>query len=87
MISDFRSLASRWLYRALDAVTKIASPDFRVIIQMSLESAPIEDMDIAFEDVFQLASIDVSSPRTRNKAQYLQMCISRVFECAEVFEE
>ncbi len=45
-ISNFRSLASRWLYRALDAVKEQFSPDFRVIIQVTLESAPIEDMDI-----------------------------------------
>ena len=53
--SNFRSLASRWLYRALDSVSQQASPDFRVIIQMSLESAPVEDMDMAFEDIFELS--------------------------------
>jgi len=87
ILSNFRSLASRWLYRALDAVKEQVSPDFRVIIQVTLESAPIEDMDMAFEDIFQVASNDTSSPRTRNKSQYLLMCINRVYECAEMFEE
>ena len=63
-----------------------ASPDFRVIIQMSLESAPVEDMDMAFEDIFGLSPIEDSSPRSRNKGQYLLSCISRVYECAENFE-
>jgi len=85
--SNFRSLASRWLYRALEPVMNHPSPDFRVLIKMSLESAPIEDMALAFEDIFQISSTDGSSPRSRNKGQYLQMCISRVFECAELFEE
>jgi len=87
IIPNFRSLASRWLYRALDAVKEQVSPDFRVIIQVTLESAPIEDMDMAFEDIFQHASNDNSSPRTRNKSQYLLMCINSVYECAEIFEE
>jgi hypothetical protein len=86
-ISNFRSLASRWLYRALDSVKEQLSPDFRVIIQVTLESAPIVDMDMAFEDIFQHASNDNSSPRTRNKSQYLLMCINRVFEWAEIIEE
>jgi hypothetical protein len=86
-VLEFRSLASRWLYRALDSV-KVSqpSPDFRVIIQMALETAPIEDMEMAFEDIFQLTSSDDSSTRIRNKAQYLQMCINRVYEYAEKFE-
>ena len=84
--SNFRSLASRWLYRALDSVSQQASPDFRVIIQMSLELAPVEDMDMAFEDIFGLSPSEDSSPRSRNKGQYLLSCISRVYECAENFE-
>jgi hypothetical protein len=86
IVSNFRSLASRWLYRALDSVSQQPAPDFRVVIQMSLETAPVEDMDLAFGDIFQISPLDDSSPRSRNKGQYLQSCINRVYECAETFE-
>ena len=56
IVSNFRSLASRWLHRALDAMSQQATPDFRVVIQMALETAPVEDMELAFGDIFQLST-------------------------------
>jgi hypothetical protein len=85
-IPSFKSLASRWLHRALQVGVQQSLPDYRVIIQMALESAPVDDMDMAFEDVFGIAPNVASSPRTRNKDLYLQGCIDKVFECAESFE-
>ena len=86
-IETFNSLASRWLYRALQVGVQQVSPDYRVVIQMALEAAPIDDMDIAFTDVFGIAPIIDPSPRARNKDRHLHACINRVFECAECFEE
>ena len=83
IVETFRSLASRWLYRALQAAAQHPSPDFRVIIQMALESAPLDDMDMAFEDVFGLLPKDDGTPRSRIKEKYLQGCINRVFDHAE----
>jgi hypothetical protein len=82
-VTTFRSLASRWLFRALQSAVQHPSPDYRVIIQMALETAPIDDMDMAFEDVFGISAKDDSSPRPRNKEMYLQGYINNVFDHAE----
>ena len=82
-VDTFRSLASRWLYRALQSAVQLASPDFRVIIQMAMETAPLDDMDLAFEDVFGISAKDDATPRSRNKELYLQGYINNVFDHAE----
>ena len=86
-VDSFKSLASRWLFRALQVGVSQTSPDYRVIIQMALESAPHDDMDMAFMDVFGLSHNSDSISRSRNKEKYLQGCISRVFESADSFVE
>ncbi len=86
VVDSFQSLASRWLFRALQVGLGQTRPDYRVIIQMALECAPTDDMDLAFKDVFGLSPNGDSSPRSRNKDQYLQGCISRVFECVDSFQ-
>jgi hypothetical protein len=86
VVDSFQSLASRWLFRALQVGLGQTRPDYRVIIQMALESAPIDDMDLALMDVFRLKPNSDSSPRSRSKDQYLQGCISRVFDCADSFQ-
>jgi hypothetical protein len=83
VVENFRSLASRWLYRALQAAVQLSSPDYRVTIQMALETAPLDDMDMAFEDVFGISAKDDSTPRSRNKELYLQGYINNVFDHAE----
>jgi len=86
-METFKSLASRWLYRALQVGVQQVCPDYRVVIQMGLEAAPIDDMDIAFTDVFGLAPIIDPNPRCRNKDRHLHACINRVFDCAKLFED
>ena len=82
-VDTFRSLASRWLYRALASAVPLASPDYRVIMQMALETAPIDDMDMAFKDVFGISAKDDATSRSRNKEMYLQGYINSVFDHAE----
>jgi hypothetical protein len=86
-VENFRSLASRWLYRALQTAVQSSSPDYRVITQMALESAPVDDMDMAFEDIFSLQSNEESTPRSRSKEFYLQGRINKVFDYAEKLQD
>jgi hypothetical protein len=50
---------------------------------MALETAPLDDMDMAFEDVFGISAKDDSTPRPRQKEMYLHMYINNVFDHAE----
>jgi hypothetical protein len=86
VVESFNSLASRWLYRTLQVGVQQLRPDYRLVIQMALEAAPLDDMDMAFSDVFGLTNNVESSPRSRNKEKYLQGCINKVFACADGFE-
>jgi hypothetical protein len=82
-VETFRSIASRWLFRALQSAVQLPSQDYRVTIQMALETAPLDDMDMEFEDVFGISAKDDSTPRPRHKEMYLQGYINNVFDHAE----